>query len=191
VPRKHTAFRLSDLACQTLEEYRARFELGNLTEALEKILQRHRYLDTLGFNAEREKTDEEITCTRRILHDGAYYCIKPASPNTLPKEKELMTLVICEVCKKQRLGLTEKTLVRSEAETESSPHSSMVAKSTASLSKTPFSYGSDRAHSQDPFDKPAPPRPQGFHCPLGKNATYCYNNLCDQRGTCKTQVQRS
>jgi hypothetical protein len=183
VPKKHSNFRLSDLASQTLEDYRARFQLNNVTEALEKILQRYRYLDTLGFNAEREKTDEEITCTRRILHEGAYYCIKPASPNTLPKEKELMTLVICEVCKKQRLGLTEKTLVRSEAETES-PHLNMVK------SKAPFSYSPDRAQSTDPFDNPTSPGPPGFHCSRGKNPTYCYNNLCDQRGTCETQVER-
>jgi hypothetical protein len=186
VPKQKQSFRLSELASQTLEEYRARFELDNLTEALEKILQRYRYLDTLGFNAEREKSDEEISCTRRILHEGAYYCIKPASPNTLPKEKELMTLIICEVCKKQRLGLTEKSMMRSGAETESSPHLNMVS----NTKKTPFSYAPDRAPSRDPLERPSLPRPQGFYCPQRHNQTYCYNNLCDQRGTCKTQVQR-
>jgi hypothetical protein len=179
VPKKRCNFRLSDSAVETLEAYRQEWELPNHTAAVERIVLRFKYLDKA--RTEKLSENEELLCVSRIKYDGVFWCVyKP------PRMKELETLDICKVCKKRSLGLTEKTLVRSEAKTESSPHSTMVVHQKS----TPFSYGSDRAPSRDPFDKPASPRPQGFHCALGKNQTYCYNNLCDQRGTCETQVER-
>jgi hypothetical protein len=180
VPKKHFDFRLSDQAVETLEAYRLEYSLDNLTAALERIVLRFKYLDKA--RTEKLSENEELLCVSRIKYDGVFWCVfKP------PKMKELETLDICVVCKKRSLGLTEKSIMRSGAETESSPRLNMVLHHST---KAPFSYAPDRTRSSDPLERPSVPRPQGFHCALGKNQTYCYNNLCDQRGTCETQVER-
>lgn len=105
------------MAAQTIEDYRVKFDLKNTTEALERILTRHKYyqsvIDKLGVS--KSETDDELACVSRIQYEGQHYCVyKP------PRMKELETIDICLVCKKRKLGLTESSIsVRSEAQTVS------------------------------------------------------------------------
>ena len=180
MPKKHVAFRLEEVAVQTLRDYAKEYNLQNVSQALQRIILRFKYLDKARAEQLQSTDSDELACVSRIKYDGVFWCVyKP------PKMKELETLDICVVCKKRSLGLTEKSIMRSGAETESSPRLSMVHPARA-----PFSYAPDRTRSSDPLERPSIPRPQSFHCALGKNPTYCYNNLCDQRGTCETQVER-
>jgi hypothetical protein len=182
--KKHRGFRFSEAADQALTTYSQKWSCTP-TEALEKLLLRWRYLDDVGFTEFQETLSDEIACTLRFRHKGLFYCMYGVPRNVKLDRRLIETLDVCRVCRQRSLGLTEKSIMRSGAETESSPRLNMVHSP-----KAPFSYAPDRTRSSDPLERPSVPRPQGFHCALGKNQTYCYNNLCDQRGTCETQVER-
>ena len=197
-PKRHHSFRFSQAAEEALETYSQKWSCTP-TEALEKLLLRWRYLDDVGFTEFQETLSDEIACTLRFRHKGLFYCMYGVPRNVKLDRRLIETLDVCRVCRQRSLGLPEtpQTLQKlnemagnttlSGAETESGPRLNMVLHHST---KTPFSYAPDRTRSSDPLERPSVPRPQGFHCRLGKNQTYCYNNLCDQRGTCETQVER-
>jgi hypothetical protein len=107
--RHRFSSRLSDAAWESLERFSQKWECENLSEALEKILVRWRYLDDLGFT--QQQITEELACILRIQHEGLYYCMFSAPRNVNLSRRLLETLQVCAVCKKRRLGLTEKTLL--------------------------------------------------------------------------------
>jgi len=101
--------RLSQAASDALEYYASQWQTGNLSEALEKILIRWRYLDDLGFT--QQQITEELACICRVQHKGLYYCMATAPRNVKLDRRLLETLQVCAVCKQRTLGLTEKTLL--------------------------------------------------------------------------------
>lgn len=137
MPRIHCNFRIEEAAFQVLEDYAKEYNLDNHSKALQRILLRFHYLDRAHSELLQNKPDDEaLACISRIRYDGSFWCVyKP------PRMRELETLDICIVCKKRNLGLTEKSLVRSGAQTEPSPRLNMVSPPST---KTPFSYAPDR-----------------------------------------------
>jgi hypothetical protein len=182
VPKSRRSFRFSEAANQALETYSQKWNCTP-TEALEKLLLRWRYLDDVGFSEFQETLTDEMFCSLRVRVKGLFYCLHGVPRNVKLDRRLIETLDICRVCRIRNLGLTEKSIARSD------PVNMVKAK------VSPFSFssdsGSDRTRSPDPFDKPsALPRPPSFHCTQGHNQSFCYNNPCDQRANCKTQVQR-
>jgi hypothetical protein len=179
VPKKVKSFRFSEAAEKALETYSQKWSCTPV-EALEKLLLRWRYLDDVGFSEFQETLDDEIACTLRIRSNGLFYCMHGVPRNVKLDRRLIETLDICRVCRIRNLGLTEKSLARSDpvnivkAEKMSSPFSS--------------DSGSDRTRSRDPLE--FHPRPPSFHCTQGHNQSFCYNNPCDQRANCKTPVER-
>jgi hypothetical protein len=183
VPRKHRHFRFSEAADQALATYSQKWNCTP-TEALEKLLLRWRYLDDVGFTEFQETLTDEMFCSLRVRVKGLFYCLHGVPRNVKLDRRLIETLDICRVCRTRNLGLTDKSLARSD------PVNMVMARK---VSKSPFSSdsGSDRTRSRDPFDKPSThPPPPAFHCTQGHNRSFCYNNPCDQRANCKTPVER-
>jgi hypothetical protein len=103
MPPKHVhSFRLSETSEKNLADFQTKHNITDSTEAVERILQRWKYLDGVDFQPFK---DESIKCIKRIRIEGEPYCVtKP------PNVKPLPSLEICVVCRKMHYGLTEKTM---------------------------------------------------------------------------------
>ena len=109
--RHRFSIRFSDAAFESLERFSEKWQCNSLTEALEKILIRWRYLDDLGFTD--QQITEELSCINRVQHKGLYYCMWSVPRNVNLTRRLLETLQVCAVCKKRRLGLTEDSMTSS------------------------------------------------------------------------------
>lgn len=173
--KRKSSYRFSASAYEALVTYSQKWSCSP-TEALERLLLRWRYLDDVGFSEFQETLDDEIKCTLRIRNKGLFYCLHGV-PNTVKLERRLIeTLDICRVCRRRKLGLTEKSMTQPIRET---------AAITAEVQVRRESF-----EKPDPITKPAPAQYlQKFSCPRYHNRSYCIATPCDLRRQCR-QVGR-
>jgi hypothetical protein len=177
-PKRHHSFRFSQAAEQALTTYSEKWTCSP-TEALERLLLRWRYLDDVGFSEFQETLDDEIKCTLRIRNKGLFYCLHGV-PNTVKLERRLIeTLDICRVCRRRKLGLTEKSMTQPIRIPGREVEEVQVRRESFEKPSTP-----------DPVTKPQPVQGlEKFSCPRYHNRSYCLATPCDLRLQCR-QVGR-
>lgn len=118
MPKHVRSFRLSEISEKNLADFQTKHNITDSTEALERILQRWKYLDGIDFQPFK---DESMSCIKRIRIEGEPFCVyRP------PFIKELPSLEICVACRKSHVGLTEKSQMtpKQAAQIVSPPQSS-------------------------------------------------------------------
>jgi len=176
--KRKSSYRFSASAYEALATYSQKWTCTP-TEALERLLLRWRYLDDVGFSEFQETLDDEIKCTLRIRNKGLFYCLHGV-PNTVKLDRRLIeTLDICRVCRRRKLGLTEKSMTQPIRERAPITDEVQVRKES--------------------FEKPTAPDPitqhqpvhglEKFSCPRYHNRSYCVATPCDLRRQCR-QVGR-
>jgi hypothetical protein len=109
MPKTRKHFRLSDQAIATVTTYATTHDLKTFTQALEQIIlenpRLHMYINYLG---DIRNLGKEPPCQRRLFFNGEWYCITRAHPLTGPKEKKLLSLDICTICKTQTWKLPKE-----------------------------------------------------------------------------------